>query len=157
MIRKVISGGQTGVDIAALRAARTLGIATGGTAPRGFLTELGPNPELAGFGLVELPTPDYPARTAANVRDADATLIIAGNWDRGSRLTLDLCRTHKKPVCEVERGDLANEDAFDRVASWLASTPHEVLNIAGNRESTSPGIETEAEAFLRGVLALFVP
>lgn len=55
MIERVISGGQTGADQAALRAARACGIPTGGWAPRGWLTEDGPSLWLAEWGLVEMP------------------------------------------------------------------------------------------------------
>jgi hypothetical protein len=155
MIRKVISGGQTGVDIAALRAARAVGLETGGWAPRGFLTERGPHPELAQFGLREMPSRDYPPRTAANIREAGATLIIAGNWDRGSKLTAELCRSLGKPALHLDRAALSNEETFARAVTWLRQIQPDILNVAGNRESTSPGIETEAEEFLRRVLADF--
>jgi hypothetical protein len=153
MIRKVISGGQTGVDIAALRAAHAVGLETGGWAPRFYLTELGPNPELAEFGVREMASASYPPRTAANIREADATLIIAGSWDRGSKLTAELCRTQDKPSFHLERAVLGTGESLDRVVAWLVKTPHEVLNVAGNRESTSPGIEAEAETFLRRLFA----
>ena len=63
MLTKIISGGQTGVDAAALRAAKAVGIPTGGTAPKGWLTEDGPAPWLAEYGLVESDSPFYPPRT----------------------------------------------------------------------------------------------
>jgi hypothetical protein len=74
VIPRVISGGQTGADQASLRATRAAGIATGGFAPQGWLTNDGPAPGLAGWGLVQCPEPGYPSRTRANVRDSDATL-----------------------------------------------------------------------------------
>jgi hypothetical protein len=78
MLTKVISGGQVRVDQAALRAARSCGIPTGGWAPKGWLTEDGPAPELlAGFGLVECPEPGYTARRRRNVADCDAVVCSA--------------------------------------------------------------------------------
>jgi hypothetical protein len=74
MLRHVISGGQTRADQAALLAARRYGIETGGWAPLGWMTEDGPAPWLADFGLVECPEPGYPARTTADVRDSDGLL-----------------------------------------------------------------------------------
>jgi predicted Rossmann-fold nucleotide-binding protein len=73
---RVVSGGQTGVDQAALRAARAAGFETGGFAPQGWATEAGPAPWLAEYGLVECRVGGYPARTFENVRVADATLWI---------------------------------------------------------------------------------
>ena len=154
MIYKVISGGQTGVDIAALRAARACGLKTGGWAPRGYLTELGPQPELLGdYGLREMPSEKYPPRTAANVRHADATLIIAGNLDRGSRLTSELCAQLSKPMLHVRRSELRKQEAVDGTLSWLRRIAPMTLNVAGNRESTSRGIEEDAEFFLTRVFA----
>ena len=64
MLAKIISGGQTGADQAGWRATRAFGIPTGGSMPRGFLTEDGPRPDFAElFGAVEMPTPDHHART----------------------------------------------------------------------------------------------
>ena len=101
LLAKVISGGQTGADQGALRAARSAGIPTGGTAPQGWATETGPFPELAGFGLVECEEPGYPPRTRANVRDADATLWF-GDWHSpGGRTTLDACRVIGRPFLIV--------------------------------------------------------
>jgi hypothetical protein len=80
MLQKITSGGQCGADQAALRAARSVGIATGGWAPLGWLVESEDGrrniaaPQLADFGLAECPNPGYPARTRANVRDSDATI-----------------------------------------------------------------------------------
>jgi len=75
MLDRVISGGQTGVDQAAWRAAKALGIPTGGSMTRAFQTEDGPRPEFAEmFGAVELGSVNYPARTRANVRDSDGTI-----------------------------------------------------------------------------------
>jgi hypothetical protein len=83
VLEMVISGGQTGVDQAALRAARAAGMPTGGWAPRGFLTEDGPAPWLAGWGLKESARPGYPARTGLNVRQSDATLLFDGGGPGG--------------------------------------------------------------------------
>ena len=153
-IRKVISGGQTGVDIAALRAARACGIATGGWAPKGYLTERGPQAELlSAFGLNEMPTDKYPPRTAANVRDADATLIVAGTLDRGSKLTAEICTRMTKPMLHIARGELDDNEALEKTRFWLRRIKPRTLNVAGNRESSSPGIEVAAEAFLRRLFA----
>jgi hypothetical protein len=154
MIRKVVSGGQTGVDIAALRAAQACGLETGGWAPRGYLTELGPQRELlAGFGLREMPGDKYPPRTAANVRSADATLIIADSLDRGSKLTAELCAQMTKPMLHLARSELAGDEALEKALFWLRRIKPKTLNVAGNRETSAPGIEADTEVFLRRLFA----
>lgn len=74
---KVISGGQTGIDQIALEEAASLGIKTGGTACKGWYTETGPKPDLEKYGLIQCSTPGYPARTRANVRNSNITIIYS--------------------------------------------------------------------------------
>ncbi len=155
-IQKINSGGQTGVDIAALRAAQQSGIATGGWCPKGWMTETGPQPELLkSFGLREHSSERYSPRTRANVEEGDCTLLIAANMEDGSKLTLDTCRTMGKPVLHLTPSQLANQtiQILEETLEWLRANPHGVVNVAGNRESKSPGIEREAENFLRQLFA----
>jgi hypothetical protein len=143
VIARVITGGQTGADQGALRAARVAGIGTGGVAPRGWLTEDGPAPWLAGWGLVECDRPGYPARTVANVRDSDGTLWF-GDWmTPGGKTTLDACRLQRKPFLIV----YANVTRPSQVVEWIAGKNVRVLNVAGNRESKAPGIGVRVERF----------
>jgi hypothetical protein len=160
VLEMVISGGQTGVDQAALRAARAAGIATGGWAPRGFLTEDGPAPWLAGFGLKEAARPGYPARTGLNVRQSDATLLFHGGGT-GSALTVLECQRQGKPLRVLRvttHGGVAvlapAADAAGDVASWVRANGVRVLNVAGARESKAPGVSALAERFLSLVFAL---
>jgi hypothetical protein len=98
MLQKIVSGEQTGVDQAALRAARAACIATGGWAPRGWLTEAGPAPWLADWGLVECPEPGYAARRRRNVADCDAALLFGDPTTPGSRgLDRDCLELGKHP------------------------------------------------------------
>lgn len=132
---KIISGGQTGADIGALRAARDLGIPTGGWCPAGWRTEKGPNPSLADFGLQQTVTAKYDERTWRNVAEADGTVIIGNLASAGCRLTIRFCRQQKKPWGGWHRVEPLQLQAFvDRFEI-------QVLNIAGNRASKSPGIE----------------
>lgn len=148
-VRKVVSGGQTGVDRAALDAAGDLGLARGGWCPRGRRAADGVIP--AGYALVETPSAAYPERTAWNVRDSDGTLILTRGRPRGgTALTAALARRTGKPLLVV---DLETEGGADGVRAWLRDNLIRVLNVAGPRESEAPGIHDQAAAFLRAVLA----
>jgi len=148
-IVQVISGGQTGVDRAALDVAEELGIARGGWCPRGRQAEDGCIP--ARYPLRETPNRDYPERTAWNVRDADATLVLTrGPLRGGSALTFRLAVKAGRPVLVV---DLAENDETKSVGEWLQRHGVAVLNVAGPRESENLGIGSQARAFLRGVLS----
>jgi len=144
LLDRVISGGQTGADQAGLRAARSAGIATGGTAPKGWETEDGPAPWLADFGLVECDRPGYPARTEANVKAADATLIFGDVTEQGTALTIEWCQRVNKTFLIVGPGITRPSI----VREWLADRGVKVLNVAGSRESREPRIGARVEAFL---------
>lgn len=137
-LKKVISGGQTGADRAALIAAKRRGFQTGGYMPRGFMTSEGPNPALAKeFGLLEHPG-GYRERTWANVAMADATLRFAQRWSSpGEICTLNALRHYHKPYRDI---NLADGPGWDEIAEWLANSRVTVLNVAGNSERTCPGI-----------------
>lgn len=155
-LAKIVSGGQTGVDQAALRAARRLGIVTGGWAPRGWLTQVGPQPALlAGFGLVEHEQPGYPPRTEANMCDSDATLRIAGNFcSPGEQFTKTLALRYKKQMFDVKWwGTPINVEHYRAaLLRFLERNSVRVLNVAGNSERTASGIGAAAEEFLVAVL-----
>ena len=148
-VRRVVSGGQTGVDRAALDVARELGIPCGGWCPRGRRAEDGPIPD--GYPLRETPSGAYPERTAWNVRDSDGTLIVTRGKPRvGTALTVSLARRAGKPVLVV---DLEAGARPSDVRSFLVEDRIRVLNVAGPRESEAPGIHDDAFAFLRNVLS----
>lgn len=150
MLKRVISGGQTGADKAGLRAARVAGIPTGGTVPRGWRTERGTDLELRAFGVLEHESSDYPPRTRANVENSDGTLIISRLPVRGgSALTASLARRLRKPYLIVSR---LNQEESDNVTIFLGGKKIETLNIAGSRESSWPGVEEEA---MRWLVSLF--
>lgn len=151
MIRKLISGGQTGADISIVEVGARLGIAVGGLVPKGWLTERGPAPELEQFGFAESDSTDYRVRTRLNVENSDATLIFATNPDSdGTRLTIDHAQRLGRPCLVLNPFEATAEK---RVRHWLRDMSPEVLNVAGNRESRSPGIGRRAEQILLAALA----
>jgi hypothetical protein len=151
---KVISGGQTGVDQAALLAAEACGLAIGGWCPPGRESEAGPIPER--FPLRETPVersadaPDVPRslRTEWNVRDADAVLILTaqrGAVDPGSAWAVECARRYRRPVFDC---DPADPRAAARIVEWLRAAPIETLSVGGPSERTQPGIGAAAYALL---------
>ncbi len=148
MLLKIVSGGQTGVDRAALDAGLAGGIPVGGWCPSGRRAEDGTIPEC--YPLLELNSPDYAARTEMNVVASDATLVLnRGELADGTALTVQLARKHRKPFLVVqleENGDPA------AVAEWLRKRGVKVLNIAGPRASKCPGIYESALQFVRKLL-----
>ncbi len=148
LLQRVVSGGQTGVDRAALDAAIALGVPHGGWCPRGRRAEDGVIPER--YRLREHASEDYAARTEQNVVDSDATLILGrGPLTGGTALTRELAVRHGKPHLVVELGDSPDPAA---VRHWIRARHVGTLNVAGPRESLQPGIQREAERFLRAVL-----
>ncbi len=141
-LKKVISGGQTGVDIAALRAAADANLETGGSIPKGFLTERGCDPSLKNFGLVETPSTSYVPRTENNVKNSDATLWYGNMTSRGGQLTRRMCDKHGKAFVII------NNDTSQSVFELIRDRGYKTINVAGNRESVSPGIEKRAYALL---------
>jgi len=150
MIEKIISGGQTGADQGGLEAAVVLGIETGGKVPRGFKTEKGPQPELSNlYGLEELSSDEYPPRTRYNILDSDGTVIFGLVSSVGSRMTREMCKQNGKPWLVIESFD---ETYFRLFGEWVLINQIKVLNVAGNRESKSPGIQNKVRNFLIEVI-----
>jgi hypothetical protein len=157
MIQRVISGGQVGVDMAALRAAKACGIPTGGHAPAGWKTEAGPAPWLADYGLMQCTSPNYAERTRMNVADSDATLVLTHRMPLtgGTRLTLEMANKIRHGWISVLYPKGTGEFAFvlSQAEIWLERTDPFTLNVAGPRESKCPGIGALAEAFLTELFA----
>jgi hypothetical protein len=148
---RIVSGGQTGVDRAALDVAIALGIPHGGWCPRGRLAEDGRIPRR--YKLEETESPEYRVRTERNVIDSDATLILCrGVPSGGTELTLRFAQRYSKPHLII---DLDNPPDVETVRTWLAESAAETLNVAGPRESQGPGIAEQAQEFLTKLLAGF--
>jgi hypothetical protein len=138
---KIISGGQTGADMGGLLAARDLGIRTGGWAPKGWITELGPNPTFREFGLVQHSSPNYPPRTKMNCQDSDVTVLFGDLTSPGSKLVIGICKENSIPL-------LKNPDA-EELREFCRMLEAEVVNIGGNRASKDRDIEERVRAIVR--------
>jgi hypothetical protein len=147
-IAKIISGGQTGVDRAALDVALELGVPCGGSCPKGRWAEDGPID--ARYPLVETETDDPAERTRRNVRDADGTLILArGELIGGTALTREVARELDRPYLVV---DPDGSGAVERIVDWIERSGVRILNVAGPRESEDPGIHAATIALLTEIL-----
>jgi hypothetical protein len=149
MMIKIVSGGQTGVDRAALDVALEMGIDCGGWCPAGRRVEDGPIP--ARYPLVETPSDDPAQRTEWNVRDSDGTLLltVAKARSPGTERTREAARRLGRPVYAWAVTSPADVGAFRR---WLQVYDIRTLNVAGPRESEAPGIYADAWKLLRVLL-----
>lgn len=149
MPERVVSGGQTGVDRAALDAAATAGLAIGGWCPAGRRAEDGPVD--TAYPLAETPEAGYAQRTAWNVRDSDATLVLSwGGLEGGTAQTVRYLEDQGRPYHIVA---LDEDPQPGPVREWLREQGFRVLNVAGPRASKVPGIYERARSFLEKVLA----
>ena len=148
MVVKIISGGQTGADRAALDFAFEHGIPHGGWCPMERLAEDGPIDDR--YELTEMPSAGYVQRTEWNARDSDGTVIfsIGEALTGGSKKTVDLAPKHGKPLLQLSRngGPASPEQTFRR---FIQDHGIKVLNVAGPRASKEP----EVGAFVREVLS----
>jgi len=141
---KIVSGGQTGVDRAALDAACEARIPSGGWCPKGRRAEDGVIPER--YCLQETRARSYTVRTGWNVRDSDGTLILyKGLFGGGTELTFKMARQQGKPCFVVQ---LDKDPELAPVLAWIIDHDINVLNVAGPREAGRPGIYQEAKTFL---------
>ncbi len=137
MLEKIVSGGQTGVDRAALDAALEKSFPCGGWCPAGRLAEDGRIPDC--YPLKETSTPSYPERTEKNVCDSDGTLIVTcGPLTGGTALTYQLAVEHQKPCLVVDLAQTTEQEAVHAVWDWLKAENIQVLNVAGPRASQQP-------------------
>lgn len=139
MVKKMISGGQTGADRAALDVAIKLGISHGGWIPKGRLTENGMLDDK--YHLKEMETTNYNKRTEQNVIDSDGTLILShGKLTGGSEYTKDMALRHGRPWLHINLNKTESSQAARQIRSWIAKHEINVLNVAGPRASKDPAI-----------------
>lgn len=150
MLRKVVSGGQTGVDRAGLDAAVNAGFPIGGYCPKGRLAEDGTIPEK--YPMIEMDRPESHYRTEKNVQESDGTLILnKGVLSEGTWLTHEFTVTYGKPslIVQLDAQEIIKPEYAIR---WFEAQYIGVLNVAGPRESKYPGgIYSEAFSYLERV------
>jgi len=138
-LRKIISGGQTGADRAALDWAIKRGASHGGWCPKGRKAEDGTIDQR--YSLVETPSDDYSQRTEWNVRDSDATAVfsIRKELRGGSLLTVEMAEQYNKPVIHLCQQDEQANHAQE-LRSFIEKFRVSALNVAGPRASDEPGV-----------------
>lgn len=148
-IQKIVSGGQTGVDRAALDFALEKGIEVGGWIPKGRRAEDG-EISIKYRNLVETKTRNYAQRTKLNVKDSDATLILShGKLIGGSLLTLELAERFEKPFLHIDFEESEIDKLLEKAKKWLDSIDCKVLNVAGSRASKDSEIYLKTKKFLK--------
>jgi hypothetical protein len=131
---KIISGGQTGVDRAALDVALKNGIESGGWCPSGRLDEFGRIPDR--YPVRELRTGGFTERTLQNVKDSDGTVIVyPGKLTGGTEQTVQFCVGHQRPHLLVDASRVSSEDAARLIGEFVRKHKINVLNVAGPRQS----------------------
>lgn len=147
MITKIISGGQTGADRGGLDAAIALDIPHGGWCPKDRRSESGPIPLV--YDLTETKVSDYTDRTEKNILGSDGTIVFTnGSLTRGSSSTINLAQTHRKPCLYIDFSTTDHLTALTKCKDWIHKHNIAIINIAGSRESSSPGLQERVKDFL---------
>jgi hypothetical protein len=147
VIQKIISGGQTGADQAALDFAIERGIPHGGWIPKGRLTEVGPLPEI--YHLLEMPSKSYPKRTEKNIVDSEGTVIVShGKMTGGTLLTWELAKKHSKPCLHIDLKVNSVPGGSRLLHDWIISNRINTMNVAGSRASKDGKIYTAVKELL---------
>ena len=134
---KIVSGGQTGVDRAALDAALRHGIEAGGWCPTGRLDEFGRIPDR--YPVKELENGGFTERTLQNVKDSDGTVIIyPGKLSGGTEQTLHFCVEQRRPHELIDASKVSTEKAAQLIADFVRKNKIDALNLAGPRASEWP-------------------
>jgi len=147
-LQKIVSGGQTGVDRAALDVALDHDVSCGGWCPRGRLAEDGPIDDR--YPLDEAPASEYAERTEWNARDSDGTLVLTiGQPEGGTAFTIHMAKKYRRPCLVIDLTDGGNVKS---ALEWLEENGIEALNVAGPRGSRDPEVYRLAYDFIQALL-----
>ncbi|MCG6930713.1 MAG: putative molybdenum carrier protein [Desulfofustis sp.] len=151
MLKKIISGGQTGADQGALDAARDCGFPYGGALPAGRKTERGMLPQV--YVMEVLESDRYEDRTRRNVVDGDGTLILShGPLSGGSGLTMNIARQVGKPCLHIDFDTCTADQAVIEVSAWIDAARISILNVAGPRASSDAEIYACARTLIADLI-----
>ncbi|MFH2091836.1 MAG: putative molybdenum carrier protein [Pseudomonadota bacterium] len=153
MLKKIISGGQTGADRAALDVAIKFNIEHGGWIPKGRKAEDGPLSDQ--YKLIEMETDDYRERTRQNIIDSHGTVIVSrAELTGGSKLTQSYARVVGRPNCFINLSYTEEFEASEILKSFILENQIQVLNVAGPRLSSQPWIYQDVKVILEVTLFL---
>ena len=151
MLIKIVSGCQTGADIAGIDAAIVCNFPYDGSVPKGRRTEAGPLDEK--YQVREMPTIGYPKRTQQNVVDSDGTVIfVHGKLSGGSALTKKFAEEQKKPYFHLDMSKISVDSAAEKLLQWIEKNKIEVLNVAGRSASKDKDIYSVVFAVMQKVI-----
>lgn len=151
MLEKIISGGQTGADIAGIDAAIETGFPYDGWLPKDRKTESGPLSEK--YRMQEMTRGGYPKRTEQNVKDSDGTIIFTHqNLTGGSRLTANMAKSWGKPWLHINLSEIDQTEAILTLSGWLQENKTKVLNVAGSRGSKDPKIHGKVCQIIKAII-----
>ena len=149
ILKKIISGGQTGADYTGISIAKVMGLEAGGHCPKGFRTDIGSRPELGFyFGLVETSDTGYVKRTHLNAANADGTVWFGNTSSPGYR-----CTVNGLMIANKESRFIVNPTG-EALAHWIVENNIEVLNVAGNRARTNPDVAMQTRIALTDAIYL---
>jgi hypothetical protein len=148
---KIISGGQTGVDRAALDVALRHGIECGGWCPDGRLDEFGKIPDR--YPVQEMQGGGFTERTLQNVKDSDGTVVVyCDHLDGGTAQTVSFCLELKRPHALIDASKIPTEGAAKLIGDFVDKNKINILNVAGPRQSEWP----EGYAYASRALDIFL-
>jgi hypothetical protein len=151
VLKKIVSGGQTGADIAGVDAAIECGFEYGGWLPKGRKTEDGSLPEK--YRMTAMARGGYPKRTEQNVIDSSGTVIFTHKkLTGGSKLTADLAESWGKPWLHINFSEMPEDDALEILAEWLKRNEIETLNVAGSRASKDSNVYQKVFSIIKNII-----
>ena len=150
MIKKIISGGLPGVELAALDAAIKLDIPHEGWTYKSRKTENGELPEQ--YNVKEIVNPSYFERLKKNIIGSDGTVILTyGQLIRGSKATMDLAKKHNKPCLLLELNECALSHVISSIRKWMDNHEIEEIFFTGSKPIAAPNVHDDVIQIIEGI------